>query len=231
MENLINDCKDCKDCTRKCPSFSVLSESELDALNDTRTEVKFKKGEIIYKQGTPLSHLVIVHSGYGKIYMESSKGRNLILCYTRPYDLNGGVGIFIDKRHHSSLMAVTDCGACFIDINAFNTVLQSNQAFREAYLKEHSKRVLHIYNQFTVLTQKNMEGRMAESILYLGDQIFNNGSITYISKQDLADLTAMTRESAIRVLKGFKEEGLIDLVDHTINILDKKALEQITLYA
>ena len=231
MEGFNKKLEDCRSCFKKCPPFGLLSESELEILENAAAEVKFKKGEIIYKQGTPLTHIVIVHSGYGKVYIENSKERNLILCYTKPFDLNGGVGVFIDKRHHSTLMAVTDCATCFVDISAFTEVMRSNEAFREAYLKDFSQRVLHIYYQFTVLTQKNMEGRMAESILYLEDQIFEGSSIRYLSKQDLAELTAMTKESAIRVLKGFRDEGLIKMVDHSIDVVDKNALEQITLYS
>jgi CRP/FNR family transcriptional regulator len=223
-------CLDCKHCFKKSPLFSLLTKSELDSLNEARLEVSFKKGEIIYKQGTPLTHIVILNDGLAKIYLEGIKGRNLILSYTRPYDLNGGVGVFIDQRHHSSLMAVTDCGACFIEIGAFKVVLRSNSVFMEAYLKSYSERVLHSYQQFAVLTQKNMEGRMAESILYLNNQVFRNGEIKNVSKQDLAELTAMTKESAIRVLKEFKEDGMIEIIDHRISILDQKALEQVALH-
>lgn len=205
----------------------MLTESELESLNKARMEVGFKAGEIIYKQGTPLTHIVIINEGLGKIYIEGAKGRNLILSYTKKYELNGGVGIFIDHRHYSSLMAVTDCGACFIEVGALKEVLRTNSAFMESFLKEFSARVLHTYQQFSVLTQKNMEGRMAESIIYLTDQIFMNGAIKNVSKQDLAELTAMTKESAIRVLKEFKEDGIIEIVDHKINILDRKALEQV----
>ena len=124
-------------------------------------------------------------------------------------------------------MAVTDCGACFIEVSAFKSVLRSNTSFMEAYLKEYSERVLHTYRQFSVLTQKNMEGRMAESILYLNNHIFMNGAIKNVSKQDLAELTAMTKESAIRVLKEFKEDGILEIVDQKIHILNQKALEQV----
>lgn len=223
-------CLDCKHCFKKSPLFSLLTTSELDDLNETRLEVTFKKGEIIYKQGTPLTHIVIINEGLGKIYLEGVKGRNLILSYTKQYELNGGVGVFVDQRHHSSLMAVTDCGACFIEINAFKKVLRSNAVFMEAYIKSHSERVLHTYQQFAVLTQKNMEGRMAELILYLNNQVFRNGVIKNVSKQDLAELTAMTKESAIRVLKEFKEDGIIEIVDHGISILDHKALQQVALH-
>jgi CRP/FNR family transcriptional regulator len=232
MADFINGykCLDCKHCFKKSPLFSLLTKSELDSLNDSRLEVSFKKGEIIYKQGTPLTHIVIINEGLGKIYLEGSKGRNLILSYTKTYDLNGGIGVFKDQRHHSSLMAVTDCGACFVDIGAFKAVLRSNANFMEAYMKEYSERVLHTYQQFAVLTQKNMEGRMAESILYLNNKVFMNGVIKNVSKQDLAELTAMTKESAIRVLKEFKDDGLIEIVDHKISILNQKALEQVAVH-
>lgn len=232
MSDFVNGykCLDCKHCFKKSPLFSLLNEKELDSLNNARLEVNFRKGEIIYKQGTPLTHIVIIHDGLGKIYLEGNKGRNLILNYTKEYDLNGGAGVFIDQRHHSSLMAVTDCGACFVEIGAFKAVLRSNATFMEAYLKEFSSRVLHTYQQFAVLTQKNMEGRMAESILFLNNQVFKNGVIKNVTKQDLAELTAMTKESAIRVLKDFKDDGLIEIVDHNISILDQKALEQVAVH-
>ena len=233
MEDYVNGlrCLYCKHCLLKSELFAKLSEKELDLLDGDRMEVAFREGEIIYKQGTPLTHLVIIHTGFGKVYIEGPNNRNLILSYTKLLDINGGIGVFIDNRHHSSLMAVTDCKACFIELDAFKSVMRSNQAFHDAYLKDFSKRVQHTYHQFEVLTQKNMVGRMAEAIIYLKDGVFNNGSIKHIPKQDLAELTAMTKESAIRVLKEFKDEGLIDITGKTIKIRDKKALQQIALRA
>ena len=232
MAEFINGyrCLDCKHCFKKSLLFALLNKEELDSLNDSRSEVSFKKGEIIYKQGTPLTHIVIINEGLGKIYLEGSKGRNLILSYTQVYDLNGGIGVFKDQRHYSSLMAVTDCGACFIDIHVFKSVLKSNQEFMDGYLKERNEKVLHTYEQFSILTQKNIEGRMAESLLYLYDQIFNNQAIEHISKRDLGELTAMTLESVIRVLKVFKDDELIEITDEKIKIKDKKALQKIALH-
>jgi len=232
MAEFISDfkCLDCKHCFKRSPLFSLLTEQELDTLNNARLEVNFKKGEIVYKQGSPLTHIVILNNGYGKIFLEGPKGRNLILSYAKKYDLNGGAGVFVDYRHHSSMMAVTDCGACFIDIHVFKSVLKSNQEFMDGYLKERNEKVLHTYEQFSILTQKNIEGRMAESLLYLYDQIFNNQAIEHISKRDLGELTAMTLESVIRVLKVFKDDELIEITDEKIKIKDKKALQKIALH-
>lgn len=223
------NCIDCKHCLN-IGVLKYLNNDELNLINRSRSEVSFKKGEIIYKQGAPLTHLVVIHSGLGKIYLEGHKGKNLILTYTNKNNINGGLGVFMDQRHHTSLMAVSDCDACYIEIRTFKKILDNNSRFRDSYLKEHSQRVAHHYSQFLILTQKNMEGRIAESILYLKDKVFINGSMVNLSKQDIADLTAMTKESAIRVLKQFKDDGIIEVDNHSIQILNKKALEQIALH-
>jgi CRP-like cAMP-binding protein len=75
-----------------------------------------------------------------------------------------------------------------------------------------------------------MEGRMAECLLYLSEVILENNEIEHISKQDLAEITAMTKESAIRVLKEFKDDGIIENSNKRLEILDKPALKQIALY-
>ena len=71
-------CLECKHCFKKSDLFKLLSEEELESLNDVRMEARYKAGEVIYKQGTPLTHLVIIHTGLAKIYIEGAKGRDLI---------------------------------------------------------------------------------------------------------------------------------------------------------
>ncbi len=220
-------CFNCEDCYNRNPIFSLLNHEELEIINAKRVEVSFKKDEIIYKQGMPLTHLVILRNGIGKIYIESSKGKNLILSYTKPFEMNGGIGVFLDQIHHSSLVAASDCDTCYIDINSFNEVTRSNAKFMLGYLKYHSEKIRQTYYQFTVLTQKNMEARMAEAILYLSNHIFCNDIISGISKQDLADFTAMSKESAIRVLKDFKEEGSIGIEKLDIQLLRPESLQRI----
>jgi len=220
-------CFNCDDCYKRNPIFSLLSKEELEIINTKRVEVSFRQNETIYKQGMPLTHMVVLRNGLGKIYIEGSKGKNLVLSYTKPFEMNGGIGVFLDQIHHSSLMATTDCETCFIDINSFNQVLHSNIKFMQAYLKHYSEKIRQTYHQFAVLTQKNMEARMAESILYLKDRILCNGALKEISKQDLAGFTAMSKESAIRVLKDFKDEGYIAIDKQEIHILNAEALRKI----
>ena len=223
--NRIN-CVDCNHCFRKNVLFELLTDKELEILNDSRIEVKFKKGEIIYKQGSPLSHIVIISEGLGKNYIEGPRGKNLILSIVKPYLINGGPGMYVDMRHHSSLMALVDSRACFIDVNVFKEVIRKNSIFAEEFIRCFSQDSIHTFGQFVTLTQKNMEGRIAEALLYLKNVVFKNGSIKFITRQEIADLTGLTKESTIRVMKEFKNECVIDEEDKEIIILNENVLQK-----
>lgn len=223
--NRIN-CVDCNHCFRKNVLFELLTDKELEILNDNRIEVKFKKGEIIYKQGSPLSHIVIISEGLGKNYIEGPRGKNLILSIVKPYLINGGPGMYVDMRHHSSLMALVDTRACFIDVNVFKEVIRKNSIFAEEFIRCFSQDSIHTFGQFVTLTQKNMEGRIAEALLYLKNVVFKNGSIKFITRQEIADLTGLTKESTIRVMKEFKNECVIDEEDKEIIILNENVLQK-----
>jgi CRP/FNR family transcriptional regulator len=70
-----------------------------------------------------------------------------------------------------------------------------------------------------------MPGRVADLLLYLKNEIFLcNPFNTRLSRQELADMTGMTMESFIRILKEFKVSGIIAVDGSNIHILDEEAL-------
>ena len=99
-----------------------------------------------------------------------------------------------------------------------------NPKFAEEFIKMLSSKTIESFQRFVTITQKNMEGRIADALIYLQKNIYENGSIKNLSKQDIADFTGMTRESAIRVLKEFKDEGVIDEKDKEIMLLNEATL-------
>ena len=97
------------------------------------------------------------------------------------------------------------------DFNIFKEVIRKNSIFAEEFIKCFSESSIHTFSQFVTLTQKNMEGRIAEALLYLKNDVFKNGSIKYITRQEIADLTGLTKESTIRVMKEFKKLRILSL--------------------
>ena len=220
----------CTCCNLKVNIFRFLTDEELAEINMTRYEVHFNKGETIFKQGGPLTHVACLTSGMAKIYLEGRNNKNLILKILRPTELAGGPGFPVDYRHHFSVSALTEARACFIDINAFEEMIRRNPQFSMEFIKFLNTTTIKYFDKIQSLTQKHMHGRIADSLLYLARTIYNETNFqTELNRQELADMSAMTKESAIRILKEFKDDGIIDYNGNSFNILKSEQLESISV--
>ncbi|MGB4205336.1 MAG: Crp/Fnr family transcriptional regulator [Bacteroidales bacterium] len=229
MSILPHDSHSCLGCEFKSPLFSHLSNEELEAVRKNRLSVVFNKGEIIRKQGTHLSHIIVISTGLAKVYIEGSTGRNSIINIVKPVTFVGGPGIFLDQIHHYSIAALIDTRVCFIDINVFKHLIDTNKQFANNLLKNFSQIMLDIYNRLINLTQKQMAGRMADALIYLFEDIFVSSKIdSSISKQDLAELSGMAKESAVKVLRDFHNAGYISISDSEILLLNIEALKRVS---
>lgn len=223
-------CNNCIDCNRRISLFDKLKPIELELLNKDRFEVIFKAGEMVFKQGAVSEHFISLTSGYAKIYLEGIDGKNQILSIAKPWQLIGSPGLHIDSRLYFSVKALTEISACFINIHSFKTVMQKNEEFAIEYLTYLNKKHVSLFDMLLSLTQKQMHGRIADGLLYMSKEVFGDIiSTNLISRQDIADLTAMSKDSAIRILKEFEKDGYINSSGDQIEILSIEALEKISL--
>ncbi len=219
----------CKNCSKKLNLFQHLTEEETEFIDEHRHEVKFNPGETIFKQGGALTHIACLTSGFGKVYIEGINKKNLVLNILRPSEMIGGPGLFNDLRHHYSVSAITESTACFIDIEAFTEIVKKNSKFNIELFKWINVKGVRNFNKLINLTQKQMPGRIADTLLYLSGVIYESPIFTVnISRQDIADLAAMSKESAIRIIKEFKESDLITCEGNNFEILDRDGLEKIS---
>ena len=58
------------DCNYQAPIFNALTKSEMSLLDSHRIEVRYQPGEIIFKQGSPCSHVVSFDEGQAMEYVE-----------------------------------------------------------------------------------------------------------------------------------------------------------------
>ncbi|MDX1285782.1 MAG: helix-turn-helix domain-containing protein, partial [Draconibacterium sp.] len=85
------------------------------------------------------------------------------------------------------------------------------------------------YGRFHCFTNKQMHGRMADILLCLSQRIFKNDSFNLpLTRSDLAELTGMSTESVIRVMKDFKEDGLIKFEGKDFELLNIEMLMKIS---
>lgn len=221
--------RDCKNCQKRNNIFALLSDEELKLVNQHRYEVTFNKSEIIFKQGSPLTHVACITEGLVKIYIEGLNKRNLILSFAKPVQMIGGPGMFVDYQHHFSVAAVEETTACLVDAKIIEELIESNTHFACDLMKHTNQISIGNFKKFIHLTQKQMHGRIAEALILLQDEIYGrNPFLLSLSRQDLADLTAMSKENVIRVIKSFKDQEFIKVDGNVIEILNKQELVRIS---
>jgi len=213
----------------KSPLFNFLTDAELDTVTKSKKRVFFKAGEIIVKQDAPMSHVISFNQGLAKVYIEGSNNRNFILQFIKPTQFLGGPGIFVDQIHYFSVAAIKDSAVCFIDIDIFKKILRQNMNFAEAFMENQSRSTIYNYDRFISLNHKNMHGRIVDALIYLHDHIFtDNDHRIEISRQDIANLTGMSKDSAIRTLKELCEDKILESDSQYIYIKDMGKLEKIS---
>ncbi len=220
----------CRDCILRAPLFYLLTENELDIINAHRHEVMYNPGEIISKQGSPSGHVLSFVTGLAKAHIESNYHKDdLILRLIKPVELLAGPELYNGKSHHYSITAITHSHVCFIEQEAFKSVLRSNTAFSEAFLKMNQKRLVESLGKLSGFYQKHQVGRLAEAILYLQKDIFNENPFNpSISKAELAALAGISVGSTYKILKQFNDDGLVRVNGMEMEVLDFEMLQQVS---
>jgi CRP/FNR family transcriptional regulator len=190
-------------------------------------DLTYRKGESILKQGTIVPHVVFIKSGMVKIMLESAN-RKQPLCIEKA----GFIGLesmYNDKFSQYSVIALTDADICLIEIESFKRVLNTNPAFAVKIIETLNTRTKLLYERIITLTQKQAQGRVADILMCLSGRIFESDTFcSPCTRTEMAEMCALSLESLSRVLKEFKDEGIIDVTAQTISILNKKELELIS---
>jgi len=222
-------CTGCEECNRRIPLFDSLTEDELKLLNKDRYSVRFHEGEVILKQGTRVDYQVSVVDGFAKMYIEGYQNRNLILDFLKPMQLISCMDIQLNSKQMFNVVAVRETLVCFIDLNNFRAVLASNSTFSEQFLIHCSMHYQVTLDRMVGISQKQMHGRVADALIYLSKNIYKSSTIgDEITRQDIAEYSSMTKDSAIRVLKEFERDQIISLKGRQIEVLDSNRLDKIS---
>lgn len=190
----------------------------------------FNAGETIFKSGGPLTHIVCITKGMVKVYLEDvTSNKNVIIGIIKAGEILGGPGFLVDNTHHFTVVALEETTTCFIRNEDFKKVMESNVQFTMQFVKYLNERIIKQYEKILNLSHKQTHGKIADTLLYFSNVIYMNSSFeTRLSRQDIADLSTITKESAIRVMKDLADEGIIKCHQNQIEILNKDMLMKIS---
>jgi CRP-like cAMP-binding protein len=201
----------------------------IDAHTQTRY---FRKGEVLYDEGDPTEHIVMLVRATVRLTKEGVGQRLQIIRLLKPYDTFGYRSAMAGDCHSTAATAMEPSVLYYVERDAFLQVIQKNIAFCYAVLVAMSKDLGISESQTVNLTQKHIRGRLAETLITLSKTYGMEGDgvtiAMYMAREDLANMSNMTTSNAIRTLSQFASEGLIGLDGRKIKVLDESELMRIS---
>ncbi len=218
----------CEACQQKCDIYEAIILTGRSFSDAKTIQAQFRKHERICKQGDNVSHAIYLVEGSAKLFIEGINGHNIILYLMKPPAYIGLLSFFESIQYTYSVTAIEDSRVCMVDLDFLKELYLENHEVLLKLNKAFGKSVALIMNKIICLNQKNIRGRIAESLLYLSAF---HGCDTYklsITRRELGEMSAISEESTVRLLTELRKEGIINIDGKDVNIGDKILLKKIS---
>jgi CRP-like cAMP-binding protein len=216
-------------CDIQAPCFHNLIPEEAEMVRTSKTQVFFRKGDNLTKQGAYASYVLFIITGLAKKYIEGDNTRNFNLRIIRPGEFVGLSVVFYENKFNYSTVAVTDCQAYLIEKETIARVIKQNGMFGFSITKRYCEQNSGLLDTVRNLMYKQMNGRLADTLLYLDSLRSETAEIfQLLSRKDIAEFAGISTESAVKLLKNFEKDGLIELHEKDILLLKHNTLIEIS---
>jgi CRP/FNR family transcriptional regulator len=216
-------------CDIKAACFQMLSQEEMVLVRESKTQVLFRKGDNLTKQGAYASYVLFIINGLAKQYIEGEGAKNYNLRIIKPGEFIGLSAVFTKNTFNYSSVALTDCQVFLVEKDAIAKVIKQNGEFGFSIIKRYCEQNTDLFGTVRNLMYKQMNGRLADSLLYIESLKQENPSVfQLLSRKDIADFAGISTESAVKLLKIFEKDGLIKLDEKDILLLNHSALIEIS---
>jgi len=206
---------------RKSLVFSTLREDELAELSQFVIERSFEPGEFVFWEGDTPDWFYIVAEGSIKVLKHSSLGKEFIIAFFGLGEMFGEVAVFEDKPYPASAQAATKTKVLEIKKKDFLSFLSDRPLVALQIISVLGGRLRDAQSRLKDLAGERVEQRLARILLMLYSKL---GSTLPFTRQEIADMTGTTTETAIRIMGRLKDGGIIGSTRGKIIVLDETKL-------
>jgi CRP/FNR family cyclic AMP-dependent transcriptional regulator len=192
-------------------------------LSENREVRHYKKKDIVFREGEYPRWLYFVESGKVKIFKTSEDGRELIVKVAQQGDFLGFLALFKEDAYPESAAALDDCSIKLVPKQDFAALVFGNRDVNARFIKMLASHIAEREQQLIELAYNSVRKRVATALTHLCDQ---SGPIIHLLREDLAALAGTAKETLIRTLTDFKNEGMVDIKDGVITVLKVEKMRE-----
>lgn len=194
--------------------FASLREDAWDEVAGMLTGLCYARDAYIFFEGDLPEYLYVIWMGRIKLVRHSVDGRDVVLDVLGPGRLVGEVAVFEGAPYSQTAQAMEEVAVIAIARHDYLELLQRFPTLALAVINELGRRLRVVNDLVQSLAVDRVERRIARALLRLA---LYNGTPTRdgtmiqmrLTRQDLADMTGTTVETAIRVMSRFRKYGWI----------------------
>ncbi|EFK05292.1 cyclic nucleotide-binding domain protein [delta proteobacterium NaphS2] len=210
--------------------FEGLPAQYLEKIRDVAVSKKYLKGETIFMEQDEGNGFYLVAEGQVKIFKVSVSGKEQILHVFGPGEPFGEVPVFSGRRFPANAEAIQASRLLFFPRSAFLDLITSHPSLALNMLAVLSMRLRQFTQQIENLSLKEVPARLAAYLLYLSTEQGREEFVALdISKGQLASLLGTIPETLSRIFGRMGKQGLIEMEDRKIRLLDREALESLAV--
>lgn len=223
---------DRRDILQALPFFAGLSERDWEKVIDLFSERQYKKDDYIFLEGEAPEALYVIRTGKVKVLRHSTDGKDVVLRVCGPGNLLGTVAVFDGGGYPGTAQVIEDCSVLAISRNDCLTLVNRYPVFALAVIADLGTRLRSSAEQIRSLAVERVEQRIARVLLKLAESAGSDspeGRVIEmpLTRQDVADMTGTTVETAIRVMSKFRRQELIKTRRGRVVLVDIPTLQEI----
>lgn len=198
---------------------------ELQKLSLERKTKRFKRRETLFEEGDYPRYLYFVNYGKVKVFKTNDDGKEYIINVCREGDFFGHVDLIKDSRYTESAAALEESEVSLIPKDDFLALLNANRDVASQLIKMLADNITEKEEQLLNLAYNSVRKRVADAVILLSKK--TDSPEINILRDDLARIVGTAKESVIRMLTEFKEDGYIEIKDGTIKIKNEEKLRNL----
>lgn len=209
---------------------SERSEDAIRSLIADRPINHYRKKQLIYAEGNRPARMYHILKGKIKTYKSNEDGKSLVTDLYGPGDFLGYIALLEETNYKDSAEAMEDCELAIIPKEEFDQLLNKNPGVARNFIRLLAKNITEREESLLGIAYHSLRKKVAQAILKLKHKLApdSNSAIPIkISRDNLAMIAGTATESMIRTLADFRSEGLIDIRDGQILVLQEKKLSQL----
>lgn len=209
------------------PFWEELTTEEQELLSSSAVPRKIKKGTLVYNGSSDCLGLLLVLSGQLRAYIVSEEGREITLY--RLFDLDtcmfSASCMLNNIQFEITIEAEKDSELWIIPTDVYQKLVKESLAISNYTSQLISSRFSEVMWLMEQILWKSFDRRLAAFLLE--ESLIEDSNVIKITHEKIANHLGTAREVVTRMLRYFQNEHIVRLRRGSVEILDRRQLEQI----